>query len=340
MSRLGTELRKAAAGLRAWTAPRGSVVLAYHRIADVPLDPSRLAVSPANFGSQVDALAARARVLSLPEAVRAARSGADPGVVLTFDDGYRDNLVVASPLLATAGLRATVFVPAEAVDRTHGFWWDDLEGIAFRSRTLPERLELTLAGKPVAWEAGGPIDRGELDGTFRSWCVWRDPPATPRQDLYRRLWSVFLKLDTDARREAMEGLLAAGFDRPPNAHPTLTRDELATLIGEGTFELGAHTRTHPWLAGLSERRQRAEVVDGTDELAAAAGVRPRSFSYPFGAYDDVTVGVVRDVGFEVACTTEDGVLGSRTDPLRVPRFMVGNWSGPTLIRRLPRHLVR
>ena len=64
-------------------------------------------------------------------------------VVITFDDGYRDNLLVAKPILEEHGLPATVFVTTGYVGSNRDFWWDELESLLRGGRS---RFARTLAG--------------------------------------------------------------------------------------------------------------------------------------------------------------------------------------------------
>ena len=89
----------------------GVLVLRYHRIGEHDGDPWPLAVSAENFAQQLDVLARAVRVLSLAELVRRLADGRPLGraVVLTFDDGYADNLP-ARLFIERHGMSATVFV--------------------------------------------------------------------------------------------------------------------------------------------------------------------------------------------------------------------------------------
>jgi peptidoglycan/xylan/chitin deacetylase (PgdA/CDA1 family) len=72
----------------------------------------------------------QAQVLSVTELSGAIEVGRLPrrAVVLTFDDGYADNLLAKS-LLEKRGLAATLFLSTGALDSSHEFWWDELERI-------------------------------------------------------------------------------------------------------------------------------------------------------------------------------------------------------------------
>ena len=87
--------------------PGGQRVLMYHAIGStVPEDrQGRYSIAPARFAEQMECLAASSRrvgALGQPQA----------DTVITFDDGYRDNLTEAYPVLKRLGLPFTIFATA------------------------------------------------------------------------------------------------------------------------------------------------------------------------------------------------------------------------------------
>ena len=87
-----------------------SLVLMYHRIANVEHDPHGLCVSPVHFAEQLDVLNKKFETVALPELIRSFSIGKFPiaDVALTFDDGFID-FQEAYALLKKADVPATLF---------------------------------------------------------------------------------------------------------------------------------------------------------------------------------------------------------------------------------------
>jgi peptidoglycan/xylan/chitin deacetylase (PgdA/CDA1 family) len=99
----------------------GLRILYYHRVSD---DRDPLAVTPAAFRRQMDALAAAGqRIVDLYEIDELALSPEEAAVALTFDDGYRDVLHHALPVLREHGFPSTVFVVPGAISGRVAFKW-------------------------------------------------------------------------------------------------------------------------------------------------------------------------------------------------------------------------
>ncbi|HEU4753286.1 MAG TPA: polysaccharide deacetylase family protein, partial [Armatimonadota bacterium] len=115
------------------------LILCYHRVCDVEINRWGVTVTPRRFEEHLGALKARYPVLALPDAVTALQDGSlrQRAVVLTFDDGYVDNLWHAKPLLERYSAPATVFVAAGYVGDPREFWWNELDRLIYLSPALP-----------------------------------------------------------------------------------------------------------------------------------------------------------------------------------------------------------
>lgn len=123
----------------------GFRIVTYHGVdtADHPvINFDRLQTSPDLFTLQLEALARAFRVVPLADAVRSWREqGVWPSgaLAVTFDDGYRNNLEVAAPILKRLGVPATFFVTAGFVDGTARPWWYDVrQWVAGRNQAVEQ----------------------------------------------------------------------------------------------------------------------------------------------------------------------------------------------------------
>jgi peptidoglycan/xylan/chitin deacetylase (PgdA/CDA1 family) len=128
---------------RIWSAitaqPAGAIILMYHSVAQDDearfIEPQNR-IAPRLFERQMAFLAAERRVVPLAELVEAIGRGESPSagtVCITFDDGYRDNLTVAAPILDKYRLPATLFLATGYVERAENQWSDTLHRVIDRS---------------------------------------------------------------------------------------------------------------------------------------------------------------------------------------------------------------
>jgi peptidoglycan/xylan/chitin deacetylase (PgdA/CDA1 family) len=115
---------------------------------------------------------------------------------------------------------------------------------------------------------------------------------------------------------------------PPDARP-LTLSELGELSSSCVVTIGAHTVDHVRLRGLEASEQQATISSSKQQLEQSTGQIVSHFAYPYGdesAFDERSVDAARAAGFRTACTTISGNANSTSDPFRLPRRTVKNWS--------------
>ena len=103
-------------------------------------------------------------------------------------------------------------------------------------------------------------------------------------------------------------------------HPLMTAEQIRHWHGRG-IDFGAHTRTHPDLRALDPAALDAEVRGSAEDLTALLGGPPRSFAYPYGAYDARVSDAVR-AAFPLGLTSDEGLNYLGTDPAQLRRVMV------------------
>ena len=293
---------------RALRGPARAVILRYHsvgepgRVAEY-LDPG-LSLTPERFEEQVRFLAKNFDMLGLDAlSERLGGTGAfRPAVVITFDDGYRDNHDVAAPILEAAGATATFYVTTSPLRTGRGLWISELWRLAPRlppgPSGLPEELPQEIPSS-----------------------------AEGRRLLRRRLTRWFAGL-TEAEREAQLDHLAklAGVPRGEGLSESFLTPRMLVALREAGMTVAAHTRSHPHLDHLDPRRHEEEIAGSRKDLEQILEGPVRHFAYPNpsggGRFGDEARASVAKAGFLTSVTSRPGPLSPEVDRLRLPRLGV------------------
>ena len=319
-----------------------ALVLLYHRVTSLRSDPQWLCVASSLFAEHLQIVRQHYTPMRLEQLDRLGQQAAlpRPGVVITFDDGYPDNLYEAKPLLERHDMPATVFVATAGLEGKREFWWDELEALVLEPAILPEALSITIGARTCSWCAsGGESSAAPEHGPSKLWTVADTYDPTPRHRLYRELVGLLHGLDGAGREAKLDELASwAGMTRGVRAsHRPMRPEEVVALAQGGLVEIGAHTVHHLVLSALPASSQAEEIETSKRTLEDIAGTSIQSFSYPFGTphdYTSETVRLVKSAGFCRACSNFSGFVTARTPVFELPRVVVRNWNGAAFERQL------
>ena len=303
-------------------------VLAYHRVVD-PARPAgghlpNVSADAPGFAAQLDWVGDRFDVISLGDLLAwLDGDGSLPRrpLLITFDDGYRDNLEVAAPLLAERGMPAVLFLATGPLDGGAPFHWD-------------------LVAEMFAGRGEGSA---EVPGVGRRW--WRS--AGEAESVADEFVAATKRLPPSARREALESLGEVLGVAVPRRLPGLYLDWELVRSMEG-WEFGAHTVDHPVLTAVDPDEAYEQVAASRSRIEAETGVTVRAFAYPNGMsgdYGGAATAAVAAAGIDLAFTLEPGPARRRevrSAPLEVRRTYVNRSDGlprfAAMVMGLPRML--
>lgn len=292
MIEFGTKLALAAAGA---FERRLSVVL-FHRVFNEP--DAMLVHEPdiRRFAEQLAWLKASFKILSLPDALERLYEGRLPAgaLAISFDDGYRDNVLNALPVLEQYGLPATFFVTSGYIEG--GMMWNDRVIEAVRHWPTAQ-IELDSHGLGVHTLAGG---RAQVMEQLLQAIKYRAYPERDAiaEELYIRSGAPPMRMMMDA--QDIRRLRAAG------------------------MTIGGHTANHPILHSMSRAGAEREIVENKSALEAMLGEQIEIFAYPNGKpfrdFDHREIEILRQSGYRYALTTSDGTADHHTPMFQIPRF--------------------
>lgn len=316
------------------------LILMYHHVAEVDLDPWSLCVTPQYFAEHLEVLQKYAHPISLQQLAQAHRDGNIPhrAVAITFDDGYADNLYHAQPLLEYCGIPATIFISTGYIGKDREFWWDELERLFLQPGKLPEKLTLNISGKIHNWELGAAVDYTTQE--YQGDRTTKPHQAKPgsRMFFYYSIWQVLRPLLEAERQKVLDDILnwASAEPKTRSTHRSLLPKELSILAQGELVEIGAHTITHPFLSAQSTTLQRDEIQQSKVDLEQMIDRPVRSFSYPFGDRSTETIELARSAGFDCACSTAKDIVWYKSNCFDLPRVAVENWNGEEFAKQLLR----
>lgn len=282
-------------------------ILALHNVEDPPATdflPADMKTPQALFDRLVSVLTRRFPTYTAAEGVKALTEGRlrGPAVAITLDDGYRDNLRAALPILTKHGAKGTVFVEAGAVgDRTlswtHAYFWIvNHRGFEF---FLERYRALSKDADAIRKLEGEARAGGDLRYHLKRILKYEADPA-------------------DRDRVCREILVEAGGDATAIVNELyLTPDGVRALDRAGV-EIGGHTVSHPILARLTDAEVEREIVEGRRRLERWLGHPIETFAYPWGRrwdYDARAVAVLERERFVAGLSMDPG-----TNPLGSHRY--------------------
>ncbi|MEM1365598.1 MAG: polysaccharide deacetylase family protein [Pseudomonadota bacterium] len=261
-------------------------VFMFHEITASRDDRLGLGCTVADFEATLSRIKRSGRdFVTLTEAkARLTNSDARPFVALTFDDGYRDNIELALPVMERFGAPATIFVPTQMATREIIAWW-----LAVRELVMLNGLiEVDAMARIFACDS-----RAEKVATYWQIIGW--------------IWEDFRR--ASALADVFERY---GVDMPSLvARHAMDVDEVRQADKHALIDIQAHTVSHTALATLSDADALAEMVDNKRWLENLLQRDVPHFAYPYGRPaigGEREARLARQAGFDLALTTDPGSL--------------------------------
>ena len=297
----------------------GVLVVTYHRIGDPAesvFDRSVFSTTEDQFDMQMDFLKRNFDVISPHDLPVARRSGRGRYVIITFDDGYRDNYDKAFPILKRHRLPATFFIPTGFIDTRELPWWDQITWMIRHSDSveIPAgrwfRHALSLSGSSREQAISEALQKYK---------------ALPGRDTAKFLADLaHVTGHTSLPENLGDDLL-------------MTWNNIRELRLAG-MTIGGHSVSHPILARLTSAEQVQEIRGCFERLHEMTGVRPKAFSYPVGkreTFNTVTRAILLSIGFEYAFSFYGGYQNLLDiDLLDIKRVNIGRKTTQTIFESM------
>jgi peptidoglycan/xylan/chitin deacetylase (PgdA/CDA1 family) len=267
------------------------MILLYHNIIEDSYPLERWSVSvglPVRcFKQQLLWLMRRRQIVSLKDYLELTQYASLPArnfVALTFDDGLASTFRRTFPLLRKWAVPATFFISTSHLENGRLLWFSYLNALCFEG---------------VYEDIGVGSNRFELRSLEQRKRARRSLGAIAR---------------TSGNPKSFIDELAEAYPLPSSITAEfigMSYNQLSLLSRFDYLEGGAHTVCHPYLDQLTTDEQAEEIFQSKSQLSELLGKPVRYFAYPNGDYNQSTLKLVKDAGFDAAFTTHPRNLGSR-----------------------------
>ena len=261
------------------------IILVYHRVITDYKSWSIDTVDKTDFEKQMIYLQKTHDIITLDKLVYALvkkKPLSKKTIVITFDDGYKDNYTNAFPILKKYNIPATIFLTTGHIGTDNIFWWDKIGYIFNYSNQNIFDIE---------------------DFDFLKNNSIHNKPQTLTQ-----VFKEFKKLPDDEKELFINKLIKKSkVDIPKNIGKNLIMSwEEVKEMNENGIDFGAHTVTHPILTNISLSQAKQEIIQSKIDIEKRLKTTVKSFCYPNGQADDFNneiINIIRESGFNCAVTT-------------------------------------
>jgi len=278
------------------------IILAYHSFAKKPFirieNDCSVVHAIDDFHKEIRWLKKYFDVISLGDAVNKMKSGENiprPSIVITIDDGFKDNYDVLFPLVVQEKIPVAIFLTTGYIDTDHGPWFYALEEFLLRTPLTSFCFQ------------GQEYDIGSF---------------SKKRDAFQRILIKIKDMSPEGKGQSMNQLRETFRDVPLTGRAMLTWDECREMLKSGLVTFGAHTCSHSILSKLPLAEARKEIADSKNIIEKNLSVKCEHFAFPNGRRQDFNQELLefcREIGFVSICTCEYGSNKNHQDIFNLKR---------------------
>jgi peptidoglycan/xylan/chitin deacetylase (PgdA/CDA1 family) len=223
---------------------------------------------------------------------------------ISFDDGYKDNITYALPILDKYKVKASFHVVTDCIDKNIPTWTHIIEYLFQFSKK--NKIELGFDFFPEHLKISEFKNQTEK--------------AT-----YPKKLIPFLKTITHQQRNAVIETIQNSFNDIELPQLMMNWNELKELSVQGHF-IGSHSVTHSLLGKMTDETEiKSELLNSGNSILKNIGYFPKVISYPIGSYNSITIRLSKECGYKIGLATKQDVYKPERDSIfEVPRIELYN----------------
>lgn len=224
----------------------------------------------------------------------------DKSVALTFDDGFRNVVENAYPIMKDYGAKGCIYLVSDLVGTDELLWTDFVETV-IRNQNNKD-FHFVFKGEVITYILSDRISIGHAMKDIKA--KLRTLPDKERLEHLKQFGNYSLV-------DVPEEFAMADWEQIRELDPDI-------------LEIGSHTRRHPNCANLvTDEELEGEVCNSKLDIERNIGRKVDHFCYPAGSYNDRVISSVKRCGYKSAVTVEKGFNDENSFLYKLKRIEVG-----------------
>ena len=288
------------------------LVVMYHGVTQNEYQPPVWTQLPLHvFEQHIEWLSRCYNPVALSDVVAAIKHGQSlphNSVLITFDDGLKNNYTVAYPVLKQYQVPGVIFLTVDFIGTERFFWVDELYMALVEAQQQGIAINLSFPPADTCLKTGKLWD---------AYCaVLEFLKRIPEAEQKKRLKRIFDQVSIDRQKYCDDfGLLSW--------------NGVKAMDSENLIEFGCHTASHRILTSIPDEALDDELFGSRQRLEKQLGHKVNTFCYPNGRFGIDYLAKHREMlhrgGYCCAFSTNRGLCSIGEDhPFSIPRVSVGN----------------
>ena len=231
------------------------------------------------------------------------------GLLITFDDGYRNNIDYALPICEEFGVKPILFVTTSHIDSGLPFWFDRLDYAL--QQNMGKNIDLSFKGNIYYFDASSRYELRKSYKKFRDHCK-----STFKNDVEMiQLFEHFCETLELRSGKALHDICAKD-DWSSIASWQMLKD----AVHKNRLSVGSHTVDHWRLDHLSEEQILWQLLESKNRIEQELCAKCHFFCYPNGSYNKLAIKLLKDNGYKAAFSTDVGLCSEKDNSMTLKRY--------------------
>ncbi len=215
-------------------------------------------------------------------------------ILITFDDGYKDNFIYAYPILKKYNIPFTIYINSGFINKEFYPWWFAISDL--------------IKQKEVIFHDKKKFNVNSILKKERFYLFMRDKLINSSKDKINKC----LKILSEENQ----------YNFVLKNNLFMSWEEIKKLLKYPKFVLGTHTYSHLNLSILDKKQIEEEVDKDITEIEKKAGVKVKHISYPFGLVNKKVISVIKSLPINTGVSTKSGFVSLKCNILNLPRLFL------------------